>query len=67
MTLLESIFSLGASVVTIVGGVVFTARWFVKRLDKWGNALVDNSAAMRSLTIRVERLEGAINDRPNNV
>lgn len=67
MTLLESIIGLAASVVTIIGGVVLTARWFVKKLDAWGNALVDNSAAMRSLTIRVTRLEEAINDRPNNV
>lgn len=53
---------LASAVVTILGGLVITARWFAKRLDRWANAVVDNSNAVRGLTVRVTRLEKVIND-----
>ena len=60
MTLLESIISLVSAVVTILGGMAVLGRYFMKRLDKWANALIDNSDAMRKLTARVDALERTI-------
>ena len=60
MTLAEGIIGLLASVITILTGLAFAVRYISKRFDTWAEAVVENSKAMRSLTERVAKLEGAI-------
>jgi hypothetical protein len=68
MSTLEGIIGLVASVFAILGGLYIAMRWLGKRIDKWVDALVENSSVMRglsgtvvSLSMRVRRLEDAIN------
>lgn len=67
MSFAEGIISLIAAVVTILGGMSVLGHYFLKRLDKWANAVIDNSAAVRSLTVRVTRLEKTINAQSGDV
>lgn len=60
MTFIEGIAGLIASVFAILAGMAIMVRYMAKRFDRWAEALVDNSVAMRSLTNRVFRLERAL-------
>jgi hypothetical protein len=60
MTTIEGAIGLVASVVAIIGALVITARYLAKRFDNWASAVVENSKAMRDLSTRVARLEGAM-------
>jgi hypothetical protein len=67
MSTLEGIIGLVASVFAILGGLYIAMRWLGKRIDKWVDALVENSSVMRglsgtvvSLSRRVALLEKAM-------
>jgi hypothetical protein len=66
MTLLEAILGMTASVFAIVGGLYMMLRWLDKRFDKWTEAIVENSQAMRNLGLRVTRLERAFKIKDDN-
>lgn len=65
MTELEGVIGLIASVCAIIGALVIVARYMVRRFDRWADALIENSRAMRDLSQRVTLLEGAINRNAN--
>jgi len=52
-------------VVSTLTGVFFIARYLGRRFDRWANAVVDNSDAMRSLTERVRTLESVATNATN--
>lgn len=56
----EGLIGLIASVFAILGGMVIMARYIAKRFDKWANAVIENSEALRGLSERVATLEGAM-------
>lgn len=60
MTLAETLTIMAASVVTILTGAGLIARYLVHRVDAWMETMIDNSKAIRSLTVRVTGLERAI-------
>jgi hypothetical protein len=60
MTLAEGIIGMVASVSTILIGVGILIRYIGKRFDKWAEAVIENSKAIRNLTNRVVALEGTI-------
>jgi hypothetical protein len=64
MTLIEGIVGLIASVFAIVGTMIYVARYLGRRFDKWAEAVVSNSQAIRTLTTRVGRLEIALKIPP---
>lgn len=73
MTGLEAIVGLIASVLAIIGTMIFVARYIAKRFDTWTEATIENSAVMRtvssavqSLTSRVIRLENSFNQGQKN-
>lgn len=65
MTEVEGIIGLIASVCAIIGALVLCSRYLARRFDKWADALIENSKAVKDLTVRVVRLEGAINRNGN--
>lgn len=64
MITIEGIIGLIASVFSIVAALTVTARYLGKRFDKWADALIENSRAIRLLTVRVGKLEERIKDGP---
>lgn len=57
MTFVESIVSLIASVFAILTGLVLVGRYIGKKFDHWAETVVENSDAVKKLTLRVIRLE----------
>jgi Flp pilus assembly pilin Flp len=65
MSTIEAVVSMCASAVAIIGGIMFLTRWLDRRFSRWTNAVIDNSAAMRNLALRVQRLESTIHNQGN--
>lgn len=61
MTAIEGIIGLIASVAAIIGSLIIVARFMARRFDRWADAIIENSKAMRDLSVRVAHLEGAMN------
>lgn len=59
-TAVEGIIGLIASVCAIIGAIVVMARWLGRKFDRWSDAVIENSSAVKDLTLRVTFLEGAI-------
>ena len=60
LTTVQGIVGMVASVIAILGGLTIAVRYLGKKFDKWADAVIENSGAVRSLTDRVTRLEGAV-------
>lgn len=58
--MIVSVVVFAASVVTVLSGMIMTARYTVRRMERWVDTVVDNSRAVRALTVRVIALEKAI-------
>lgn len=66
MSMVEGIVGMIASVCAIIGALVFTMHYMAKRFDRWIDAVVENSNAVKDLTVRVVRLEGTIEKNVGN-
>ena len=60
LTTVQGIVGMVASVIAILGGLTISVRYLGRKFDKWADAVVENSSAVRGLTDRVTRLEGAV-------
>ena len=65
ITLVEGVCGLVASIIAIIGAFVIGVRYLGRKFDKWANALIENSDALRHLTDRVFTLEGSVKTLEN--
>ena len=65
MTSVEGIIGLIASVFAILAGLTVACRYMAKRFDRWTEAVIENSDAIRGLIDRVATLERQITRNDN--
>lgn len=65
ITVIEGISGLVASIIAIIGAFIIGVRYLGRKFDKWANAVIENSTAIRHLTDRVFTLEGSVKTLEN--